>query len=410
MLIENIKIALQSISSNMLRSVITMFIIIFGIVSLIGTLISIDAIKFSINSNFTSLGANTFTIRNRESNIRIGRRGKAPRRYRPITFNEAQRFKENFEFPSKVSVNTMASFNSRLIYKAKKTNPNIQVTGSDENYLAASGYEIESGRNFSTSDIFYGANVALIGQDIKKSLFENHENPIDKIIRVGSAKYRIIGVLKEKGSSFTGGGDKIVVIPIMNSRIYFPDPKASYNINVISDNPQIMSIAISEAIGTFRQIRKVGLGEDANFEIVKSDNLANILIDNLKKVTVGATVIGVITLLGAAIALMNIMLVSVTERTREIGVRKALGATKKSIKSQFLTEAIAISTIGGIVGIILGVVIGNFISFYMNIGFYMPWFWTFMGFTICFFVGLISGYIPASRAAKLDPIESLRHE
>jgi putative ABC transport system permease protein len=410
MLKENIKIALQSIKSNMLRSIITMIIIVFGIVSLIGTLIAIDAIKYSINSNFTSLGANTFTIRNRESSIRIGRKGKAPRRFRPISYDEAIRFKKEFDFPAKVSVNTMASFNSKLIYKTKKTNPNIQVTGSDENYLSASGYELESGRNFSTSDIFYGGNVALIGQDIKKSLFENYENPLDKFIKVGINRYRIIGLLKEKGSSFTGGGDKIVIIPIQNSRINFPDPKASYNINVVSDNPELMNIAAYEATGLFRQIRKVEIEEDPNFEIIKSDNLANILIDNIKKVTMGATVIGIITLLGAAIALMNIMLVSVTERTREIGIRKALGATRNSIKSQFLTEAIAISTIGGAVGILFGIIIGNVISQYMNIGFYMPWFWTFMGFTICFFVGLISGYFPASRASKLDPIESLRHE
>jgi putative ABC transport system permease protein len=397
MLLENIKIALRSIRSNMLRSVITMFIIVFGIVSLIGTLIAIDAIKYSINSNFTSVGANTFTIRNRESNIRIGRKGRAPRRFRQITFEEAIRFKETFEFPAKVSVNTLASFNSRLIYKTKKTNPNIQVTGSDENYLFASGYELESGRNFSNSDIFYGGNVCIVGQDIKKSLFESYENPIDKFIRVGSGKYRIIGVFKEKGASFTGGGDKIVIIPIQNSRVYFPDPKASYNINVIAENPAIMNLAVNEATGIFRQIRKVELADDANFEIVKSDNLANILIDNIKKVTMGATVI-------------NIMLVSVTERTREIGIRKALGATKKSIMAQFLTEAIAISTIGGTFGVLLGIIIGNIISSLMDIGFYMPWFWTIMGFTICFFVGLISGYFPASRAAKLDPIESLRHE
>ena len=410
MLLENIRIAIRSIKSNMLRSVITMFIIVFGIVSLIGTLIAIDAIKYSINSNFTSLGANTFTIRNRESNIRIGRRGRAPKRFRQITYSEAIRFKKEFNFPANVSINTMASFNSKLIYKTKKTNPNIQVTGSDENYLMASGYELESGRNFSAADIFYGGNVAIVGQDIKKSLFDGEENPIDKFIRVGSGKYRIIGVLKEKGASMGGGGDKIVIIPIQNSRIYFPDPKASYTINVVSGNPQLMNLAVNEATGIFRQIRKVDLGEDSNFEIIKSDNLANILIDNLKKVTMGATVIGIITLFGAAIALMNIMLVSVTERTREIGIRKALGATKKSIKAQFLTEAIAISTIGGAFGILFGIIIGNVISFFMEIGFYMPWFWTLMGFTICFFVGLISGYFPASRAAKLDPIESLRYE
>jgi putative ABC transport system permease protein len=295
------------------------------------------------------------------------------------------------------------------VYASKKTNPNINVFGSDENYLQASGYELQDGRNFSSQDIFYGGNVTIIGNEIKMTLFPN-EPAVDKVIRIGSGKYKVIGVLKSKGASMSFGGDKIVIIPIMNARMYFPDPKATFTINVISQNPALMDIAIGEANGLFRKVRKVNLGEPANFEISKSDNLANLLIENMQKVTVGATVIGVITLLGAAIALMNIMLVSVTERTREIGVRKALGATRAAIKSQFLVEAIAISIMGGIFGILLGIIIGNLISFFMGIGFYMPWFWTITGFAICFLVGLVSGYFPASRAAKLDPIESLRYE
>ena len=336
MIRENIRIALRSIRSNLLRSIITIIIIVFGITSLVGTLTAIDAIKTSINSNFTFLGANTFTIRNRESNIRIGRKGKRPKKFRPITFEESQKFKEEFTFPSLVSVSTSGSDNARLVYGSKKTNPNIEVIGSDENYMQSFGYELSDGRNFSSQDIFFGVSVVIIGHDIKVSLFGEFESAIDKIIRIGSGRYKVIGVLKEKGSSQSMGGDKIVVIPIQNARSYFPNPNGTFTINVISQNHALMDLAIGEAAGIFRKVRKVKLGTPANFDITKSDNLANILIENMKKVTVGATVIGIITLIGAAIALMNIMLVSVTERTREIGVRKALGATRNAIKMQFL--------------------------------------------------------------------------
>lgn len=206
------------------------------------------------------------------------------------------------------------------------------------------------------------------------------------------------------------GGDKICIIPLINARQYFGKPDMSFTINVICRTPQLLNIAVGEATGLFRKIRKVALGTEDNFEIVKSDSLATMLIDNLQKVTLGATIIGIITLLGAAIGLMNIMLVSVTERTREIGIRKALGATQEAIKNQFLIESVVICVLGGLFGIFLGIVIGNVIGFSLNTGFFIPWFWIITGVIICISVGLISGFLPAQRASKLDPIESLRFE
>ncbi len=407
---ENIKIALDSVKSQALRAALTALIIAIGITALVGILTAIDAIKSSINSNFTSMGANTFTIRNREMSIRIGRGGKKPKKFRNITFDEAMRFKSEFAFPSVVSVSTMATMSARLAFESKKSNPNIQVFGSDENYLSASGYELEQGRNFSPREIYSGNNLVIIGKEIQTTMFKRGINPLDKEIRIGSGKYKVIGVLKTKGSSMGFGGDKICIVPIQNARQYFSQPNATFTINVISNNTQLMDIAVGEATGLFRKIRKVDLAADNNFEITKSDNLANMLIGNIEKVTLGATIIGFITLLGAAIGLMNIMLVSVTERTREIGVRKALGATRKTIQNQFLIESIVICQLGGILGIVLGIAIGNIMSIQLGVGFYVPWKWIFSGLVLCIAVGLLSGIIPARRAARLDPIESLRFE
>ncbi len=407
---ENIKISLGAIRSQLLRTILTALIISIGIMALVGILTAIDAIKSSINSNFTNMGANTFTIRNRQMRLRIGENGQSPKRFRSITYDEAMRFAKEYSFPAKPSVSTRASGAGVMKYLSKKTNPNIQVLGGDENYLATAGYDLEQGRNFTAQEVLFGNHVVILGKDVIAALFSKKEDPIDKVITIGSGKYRIIGVLKSKGNSSGFGGDKIGILPINNVRQYFSMPNMTFTINVLTASPQQMDAAISEAMGIFRIIRKVNLGEEENFEITKSDNLANMLIGLIGKATAGATTIGIITLLGAAIGLMNIMLVSVTERTREIGIRKAIGATKETIRSQFLVEAIVICQIGGLLGIILGIVIGNLISMQLEVGFIIPWVWIISGIILCLFVGLISGLYPAVKASKLDPIDALRFE
>ena len=407
---ENIKIATDSIKGNKLRAFLTMLIIFFGITALVGISSAIDAMKGSINSNFTEMGANSFTIRNRETTVKIGRHGKKAKHYQSISYKEAMRFKNEFAFPVTTAVSTMASWNARLKFESEKTNPNIQVFGSDENYLATSGYELEKGRNFSPQEALSATHIVIIGKDIEFDLFKGKQKALDKIITIGNGKYKVIGVLASKGNSMGFGGDKVCIIPLTTARQYFATPNMDFTISVLAQNTAWLNVALGEATGLFRKIRAVPLGEEDNFEITKADSLANMLIGLTSKASMGALIIGIITLIGASIGLMNIMLVSVTERTREIGIRKALGATSETIKNQFLIESVVICLLGGFFGILMGIIAANLISFQLSSDFFIPWFWIITGFIVCLIVGLISGYLPAKRASQLDPIESLRFE
>ncbi len=407
---ENIRLALGSIRSHLLRTIITVLIISFGIMALVGILTAIDSIKSSISDNFTMMGSNTFTIRNRTLNIHMGKKHNHETNYRKITVDEALRFKDLYNFPAITSISTFATGTATVKYESVKTNPNIGIAGVTENYIATSGIEIEKGRNFTPVEINSGANNAIIGGELATTLFKKNEDPLGKSIAIGPTKYTVIGVLKVKGSSMGFSGDKNCYLPLTNVRQNFSRPDMSFTISVMTANAQEMEAAIAEASGIFRIIRKVPFGDEDDFEITKSDNVVKMLIDNLKYVSLAATIIGLITLLGAAIGLMNIMLVSVTERTREIGVRKALGATKQIIRNQFLFEAIVIGQIGGFLGIVLGILIGNLIGLLTGSGFIIPWFWIFSGVMLCLIVGLASGLYPAIKASNLDPIEALRYE
>jgi putative ABC transport system permease protein len=409
LVLENLKIALGAVRSQSLRTFLTIMIIAIGIMALVGILTAIDVIKEGITNNFTTMGANTFNIRNRGSNVRIGRSGKRPPVFRYISYDEAVQFKKDFTFPARVGLSCMGSRNSTVKYGSEKTNPNIAIFGGDENYLITSGYELEEGRNFSMQELKSGSNVTIIGQEIRRTLFPS-TSAVEKEIMIGAVKVRVIGVLKEKGSSFGFGGDKIALLPIKNVRRMFMAGNDSYVINVLANSAEMLDETISEAIGLFRVVRKLGIKDELNFDVTKSDNLSALLIENLSFVSVAATLIAIITLIGAAIGLMNIMLVSVTERTREIGVRKAIGATSVTIRNQFLVEAIVIGQLGGLLGIALGILMGNAVSMYFDQGFIIPWLWMIVAAILCFVVGLLSGLIPAIKAAKLDPIEALRFE
>ena len=408
---ENIKEGLRSVQANLLRSVITAMIVTLGITALVGVLTAVDGINASIMKSLSSLGANTFDIR---SKMHRGgsSQGISEKRYPLVTMAEAFRFIDHYSVPSTIGMSATVTSIAEVKYRSKKTSPNVFVRGVTEEFFSIKNLEFEQGRGFSALEVRGGPQLVVIGHKVYKALFNDRERIDNSVVSFLGGQFRVIGVLKEKGgfNDPSSNYDNLVFVSIVKGNQMSGGRGLQYQLTVGISDPTQMEMAMGEATGLLRRIRGDDPGQPDSFELQRSETLAE--LDSLTgKAQMVGFVIGIVTLLGASIALMNIMLVSVTERTREIGVRKALGATPKRIKQQFVMEAIVVCMLGGVLGVILGILLGNFAASMLgNDSFVIPWMWILIGFIVCLVVGLLSGYYPAHKASKLDPIESLRFE
>jgi putative ABC transport system permease protein len=421
-LTDTLSLAYRTIRGNKLRTGLTVAIIAFGIMALVGINTAIDAMKQKFTESFSAMGANGFTIHYKswfnfnnngvKSQKKSALREKRSNNNEPITKLQAETFHGRYNFPATMSLGLGGVGDAVVSSGDRKTNPNVRVQGGDENYIELNGFTLAAGRNLNSLDLTSGRNVAIIGSDVAKKFFGSDPNfAVEKIIKVNSLPFRVIGVLASKGSSLGMNYDNMILTSYNNVRRFFSQgSQTSFSIQIkVADVKQIDG-AIDEAEGIFRPVRRLDVTEADNFLIDKSDTFVNLLLNNLRYITWAAVVIGGITLLGAAVGLMNIMLVAVSERTKEIGLVKAIGGRQRAVRQQFLWESVLISLIGAAFGVVLGVIVGNSFSIVLSTGFVVPWGWLVGGILMCTVVGLVAGVYPAVKAGRLNPIEALRYE
>lgn len=405
---EQLIVALRSIRGNALRTGLTVGIIGLGITALISMTTATSSLEANITQQFASLGTQSFTIRQATSGGM--NRGRRVVQSDPIRFREVQAFLDLEHEDWVTSYSIFGSSTAVLSRGDEQTDPNIQVLGVDEHYLGISGFEIASGRDFNASDLNNARSVVVCGPELIDALFQPWEDPVGQDISVGSQRYTVVGVMAPRGQAFGMSQDKQCLMPATAARRQFSDEQRSYSIVCkVHDLAQI-DAAADRALGDFRTIRRDAPGAPNSFVVEQSNGLVGTLEEAITGITIAATAIGIITLFGAGIGLMNIMLVSVAERTREIGVRKSLGATPRAIQMQFLIEVMVIGQIGGIAGIAFGIGVGNFVASYLETPFVLPWNWMVLGVVLSLVTSLISGYYPAKKAAALDPIVALGRE
>lgn len=412
--LENIREALRSISGNLLRTILTALIVSIGLMALVGILTAIDAMRSSLGDTFASLGANAFEIKAKGYGNRFRRGGVQGKQYPALSYLQATLYKKELarrEPAAVVGVSAFISGATEIKANGQKTNPNMQVVAGDENYLRIQSYTLTQGRTFSPAELNTGAHVAIIGREMKDKLFPQI-SPVGQYVYALGQRFQVVGLLEKSGSTMGGSGaDRLLLVPLETGNQLPRQGALTYDVKTATANATGLGFLQSQATGVMRAVRHDRLGQEDSFDIESPDSLSGTLDSLSGKMRLAGGSIAFLALLGASIALMNIMLVSVTERTREIGIRKALGATARQIRLQFLLEAIVICVLGGTFGILLGIAAGNGVAVLAGSkSFLVPWVWVGVGLTICITVGLLAGSYPAGKAAALDPIDSLRYE
>lgn len=406
LVIESIKMALNSLVKNKLRSMLTLLGIAIGLFSIIIVMTAIGAIQNSVESAFNSLGTNNFVVQ--KFPAITGPREWRKYRNRPdLTIEQGERLKEMTKLPLAVGISLHR--NSMVVkYGNEKTNPTVQLQGLNLDELRVNDLVVGMGRGISLQDENYTQMVCVLGSDVADKLFKNIY-PIGQEVRIDIMKLKVIGVYEKRGSVLGSSQDNFVTIPLSVFKKYYGD-RRSGTYTVMAPSKSKISETMDEVIGALRKIRKIPPGKENDFEIVTNDQLVEQFNGITKYFRLGAAIVAFIALVAAGVGIMNIMMVSVTERTKEIGIRKAIGARKIMIRSQFLMEAIVLCQIGGLIGIILGVIGGNIIAVVLHVSVILPVEWIIIGVAVTTFVGVLFGVYPAIKASNLDPIEALRYE
>lgn len=407
---ENVHLALLSIRSNLLRSVLTMVIVALGIMSLMGMLTVMDAMVYSMQESFGGQQGAPLLVKSWEPQRQVMGHRQGGSVYRDITYREAVDFCHSFSY-AECALRTYAT-RSQMRRGSKSTRPMLRVLGVSDNFFRIEQYSFSQGRGFSEAEAERGANVLVVGEGIVESLFDAGEPAVGARVQLGSSTFNIVGVLAStKVSQFDNGSmSNAIYMPVQSARHFSSYSGRDYVLLLKPHAGVSLEECESNAEFVMRQVRGLELHQENNFVIERKDSMFKMILKGMSSIGAGVLLIGIFTLVGSAIGLMNIMLTSVTERIREIGTRKALGAYSSTIRSQFLIEAVMITLLGGVFGIILGIVVGWLVALGMGIFFVMPWLWTFAALFTCVLVGVLAGYLPAKRAAALDPIIALRHE